>query len=72
MSAFAETREVVSGLSTIIAHELRALSVECWTPQFNPDQSDSEIKFRKERVARLRDIRSGFENLMHGLSQEEA
>lgn len=61
---------VVDGLSTIICDELRALSSEYWQPRFQADQMDAELKFRRERVNRLRAMREEFENCMFGLSQD--
>lgn len=62
---------VVLNLSALIAQELKALSSEFWTPQFNPDQMDSELEFRRKRIVKLRVIREEFENIMHGLTRVE-
>jgi hypothetical protein len=60
--------QAVSSISSMIACELRALSGEYWSPRLMPDQSESELKFRKERVERLRTMRDELEDVMHGLS----
>ncbi len=62
--------KVVRGLSRLIAAELGALSHEYWAPRLGPDQSDSEMAFRRKRIEGLRRMRHEFENLMHGLERE--
>lgn len=62
--------KVVRHLSTLIAEELSALSSEYWAPRLAPDQSDSELKFRRERIQRLRTMRDDFEVTMYGLDKE--
>lgn len=63
---------VVEGVSVLIATELRALSSEHWQPRFTADQMDAELKFRRERITRLRILRAEFENIMFGLEKEDA
>lgn len=65
-------RPVIEGLSVLIACELSALSSEYWSPRFAADQMDAELKFRRERITRLRELRHEFENIMHGLSRDES
>lgn len=68
----AQTLTVVESLSVLIASELTALSSEFWSPRFAADQMDAELDFRRKRITRLRELRHEFENIMHGLSREEA
>ncbi len=63
-------RQVVDGVSELIASELTALSSEHWQPRFGADQMEDELQFRRERVKRLRAIRNEFEDLMHGLKPQ--
>ena len=63
---------VVEGLSVLIATELRALSSEHWEPRFASGQMVAELKFRRERITRLRTLRAEFENIMFGLEKEDA
>lgn len=65
-----EVEATVASLSSIIRAELQALSGEYWTPRFQADQMDAELKYRRERIAFLRKQREDFENLMFGVGPE--
>ena len=66
-----QTKQVVDGLSELIAQELAALSSEYWQPRYAADQSDSELKFRRQRIGELRAMRQQFENTMFGLAKDD-
>lgn len=70
MSTTSQTKIIVDALGDIISSELSALSSEYWQPQYGADQMDAELKFRKERIERLRAMRAEFENIMFGLGKE--
>lgn len=65
-----QTRKVTRGLSQIIQDELTALSSEYRQPRFAADQMDAELKFRKDRIIFLRNMREEFENQMNGVRPE--
>ena len=64
------TLEIVSRLSSLIHVELSALSHEYWEPHLGADQSDMEMKFRRNRIEKLKLMRNGFENLMCSMTAE--
>lgn len=65
-----QTRKVTRGLSQIIQDELTALSSEYWQPRFTADQTDVELKYRRDRIIFLRKMREEFENQMNGVRPE--
>lgn len=66
-----QVKIVVDSLSEIITDELARLSSEYWSPKLGADQSDSEMKFRRHRIEKLRLMRVDFENLMYGLERSD-
>lgn len=60
--------QAVESISGMIAQELRALSSEHWSPRWSADQSEAEMKFRRERIERLRTMRDDLEDVAHGMS----
>jgi hypothetical protein len=68
MSRDEAIEQVLAGLSFLIMHNATCAAREQYAPQCNPDSSDDEIKERKEFVAKLRELRIEFENVVTGLS----
>lgn len=66
----AET-DIVEGLTGLILIELKRLSSECWEPKFMSDRSDAEIKFRRNRIKELRQMRHDFENAIVGVTDTD-
>jgi len=66
-----QRKAIIDNLSVLICMELQALSSEYWTPRYAADQMDAELKFRRERIVRLREMRAEFENTMYALQRDE-
>lgn len=59
--------EILNRMTEMIMRDLHGAASEQYSPRFDADRMDDEIKFRKERAAKLRVIRQEFEDTMTGV-----
>jgi len=57
---------VVEGMSTLITHSMASATYHAWNPSHSADDDDAKMKRYKERVTKLRELRTQFEDLMFG------
>lgn len=57
---------VIEGLSTLITHAMASRTYHSWNPSHSADDDDAKTAYYVRRIARLRELRQEFEDLMFG------
>ncbi len=56
----------IENLSILITHSMASKTFHAWNPSHSADEDDAKMKRYGERVAKLRELRTQFEDLMFG------
>ncbi len=59
--------EVVNNLGALIENALKGYQFAYYTPTFDSDKMDAQLKFYKNQAKELRRLRNEFEEVMYGL-----
>lgn len=58
---------IIDNMSDIIIHHGGLLAAEVYAPRHDVDQSDDIVKYEKEFIKEMRELRNKFENLILGI-----